>query len=517
MSSLTKNTKINNVSKRNIWFQSFIVLFIAFLFIAPLNFFFKEHVFAQDEGQLLVYPSMILHGSQLYKDFFALYNPGTYYLVALSYKIFGITVFAERIVGLSYYLLYVVSLYFLIRIRRSILVSCIALIIPILLQIGLGITATAWMGALSTSTLALALIGRSLANKNPDPVRTKLLLASSGVLISLSISFRMDFALPWIFILLFLFFKVNENKLFMLYGISVGIIPLAIVVLKSGISNVIRCELFDAIRVQKSELYRVPFGSGKYFLAVDATLVLIIGIVAFFVFNIFISVKNKKLRDPFAVIIVIFYCGIIQEAFHRVDYAHVAYVAGFILATVFVFDVGSAWLSGLLIIFLPGLFFLASPYYLQSLGLKHLESYLVRNPDGGRYLYVKTKYEQFQLNSIVTTVNLATKSGDYILIAPSNLVITPYNDTDLYHLFKNLRPSGYFLEMDNGIANTSPNLLIHGILQSKIIILTSQFESWPTNNRFIYYGSAEPNRLINSNFSKSGTWGNLSVYVNRTN
>ena len=128
MNSPTKYIKISNVVKRKVWLSSFTAFFIIFLFVAPLNFFFKEHVFAQDEGQLLVYPNMILHGSHLYKDFFALYNPGTYYLVALSYKIFGITIFAERIVGLFYYLMYVLSLYFLIRIRRSIFVSCIALI-----------------------------------------------------------------------------------------------------------------------------------------------------------------------------------------------------------------------------------------------------------------------------------------------------------------------------------------------------------------------------------------------------
>ena len=76
---------------------------VALLSAAPLLAWFDAPVHRpQDEGMLLVYPELILGGLLPHRDFLASYPPGNFFLLALCYQVFELSISVERVVGLSY-------------------------------------------------------------------------------------------------------------------------------------------------------------------------------------------------------------------------------------------------------------------------------------------------------------------------------------------------------------------------------------------------------------------------------
>src|SRR4051812_27399664 len=64
-----------------------------------------------DEGLLLAYPFQVMHGAVPHRDFISFYGPGTPWLLASWYEVAGATQTAERIFGLFYQAIIVLSLF----------------------------------------------------------------------------------------------------------------------------------------------------------------------------------------------------------------------------------------------------------------------------------------------------------------------------------------------------------------------------------------------------------------------
>jgi hypothetical protein len=73
--------------------------YLTFALCASLYFlpFMRQLLLGSDEGTLLEGATRVVHGQLLGRDFFEVIGPGTFYWLALFFKIFGVTFFASRI------------------------------------------------------------------------------------------------------------------------------------------------------------------------------------------------------------------------------------------------------------------------------------------------------------------------------------------------------------------------------------------------------------------------------------
>jgi hypothetical protein len=72
-----------------------------------------------DEAVILIGAERILHGEIPYRDFFSQYTPGQYYILALIFKIFGISVLVERIYDIALKSLLSISIFLIINLLSS--------------------------------------------------------------------------------------------------------------------------------------------------------------------------------------------------------------------------------------------------------------------------------------------------------------------------------------------------------------------------------------------------------------
>jgi 4-amino-4-deoxy-L-arabinose transferase-like glycosyltransferase len=88
------------------------------LFVAPclyLRLFYDYTILNADEGIVLQGAQRILQGQVLYRDFFSFYTPGSYYWMALLFKIFGSSILVARAALIVYGGLFSVLTYLLAR------------------------------------------------------------------------------------------------------------------------------------------------------------------------------------------------------------------------------------------------------------------------------------------------------------------------------------------------------------------------------------------------------------------
>src|SRR5580692_6940893 len=73
----------------------------AVAFALPLRAMLHAAGPAMEEGFMLVFPDRVLHGQIANKDFLYLYGPGSLWVLAAIYKVFGVHILVERVVGLA--------------------------------------------------------------------------------------------------------------------------------------------------------------------------------------------------------------------------------------------------------------------------------------------------------------------------------------------------------------------------------------------------------------------------------
>lgn len=107
------------------------------VFVVSLAYFlsYMHYGFAYDEGYLLDSVERILDGQVIYRDFHHTYAPGSFYLVAAMFKIFGKTILLERLV---FALLGALRCLLAFSIVRTVTRSRLAYLAPVLAMIAPG-------------------------------------------------------------------------------------------------------------------------------------------------------------------------------------------------------------------------------------------------------------------------------------------------------------------------------------------------------------------------------------------
>ena len=85
------------------WVTSVVVgVILLIAFVAPLHSGLRLTIFPQDEGLLLVYPSLLLKGEIPNHSFESVYGVTNLWIIGAAFKVAGYTVTVERAVGIAY-------------------------------------------------------------------------------------------------------------------------------------------------------------------------------------------------------------------------------------------------------------------------------------------------------------------------------------------------------------------------------------------------------------------------------
>src|SRR5262245_28614722 len=184
--------------------------------------FFESPASAMDEGTLLVYPEMLLHGKLPYRDFETFYGPANPALLAAAFSAFGTNIFVERAVGLFYRLLILLAIFAISRCwGNTIALGC--LVLTGCLLFGTYLPAYAWLGAMACALWSLWLSSRS---------DSTLHCFFGGALAGLALLFRPDVGTGMIFAALpSLHAMIWPTRWKYFLGIGLALLPLGVLTL----------------------------------------------------------------------------------------------------------------------------------------------------------------------------------------------------------------------------------------------------------------------------------------------
>jgi hypothetical protein len=147
-----------------------VVGLLAVAFVAPLPAILVWPTWTQDEGTLLVLPSMILKGATPNHTFLSIYGPANLYAIAAAFFIAGQSVLVERIVAVLYHLVLVSSLAALAWRRRGMFAGLTAGAVTIVVGVSYPMMVFAWVGAIAFLALGLYLIDLGLGGRSRRPL-----------------------------------------------------------------------------------------------------------------------------------------------------------------------------------------------------------------------------------------------------------------------------------------------------------------------------------------------------------
>ncbi len=218
---------------------------VALVFAIPLRGLMRAPGPPMEEGFMLVFPEQVLKGAIPNKDFLHLYGPGSLWVLAGIFKVFGVSLWSERVFGLLQQLAIVVGIYALARRWNRTLAVASAVCSGVII-IPFGLTALAWVGAVGLGMLGLA-CGIAMRSSADERVARRWALGS-GLLLGVAILFRLDLVIAVTLSGLALCWgvdKARRNRF--VTGIVIGVAAYVIHIATAGPGNVWRGMVLDPV------------------------------------------------------------------------------------------------------------------------------------------------------------------------------------------------------------------------------------------------------------------------------
>jgi hypothetical protein len=118
---------------------------------------------------------------------------------------------------------------------------------------------------------------------------------------------------------------------------------------------------------------------------------------------------------------------------------------------------------------------------------------------GERFFYLGDERPWRATLAVVEDLDALAQPGEKLFVGPVDLRQTAYSDAFFYHLFPELTPSTYYIEMDPGIANRDPRLA-DDVHAADWLILTRFWSGWIEPNSSVEFGSDLPNQVVEDSF-----------------
>jgi hypothetical protein len=438
----------------------------------------------QDEAILLVFPEQLLSGRLPHRDFFTVYGPGGYSVLALVFKVFGTSVSAERGVALLYHAAVAVGVLALTRRcgrTQSVSAGCFSA----LLLSSLDLTAYAWLGALALVVWSLVLLTmhRSFAMAN----------FSAGMMVALAGAFRPELLAVALLAALPLVWKTPRVRPFAL-GLTAGLLPLL------GFASVVGSSMLDNIIVGRMQIdARLPWTSAQ--LSVQLLFGILLLATAHMITR---AAIHRTRRDVSFALLCLF---LLPQSFQRLDSAHVLFNLCFIgplaVASAFadksLFGGDQAWegprsrvaggLAVAVCVLTAGTAFLWEPAPEREVTWNG-RSFIARSPE-----------ERALIHESVMALTSRVSPGSRLFVGAQDMSLPTLTDVRLYYLLPQYRASGYFLDLPAGVAESAGSGLVRDIATADALVLLSVSHQsstalFPRMRR----GSSEANDVVTEMF-----------------
>ena len=488
-----------------------------------------------EEGFMLAFPEQLLNGRLPHRDFLHLYGPGSLWVLAALYWLIEPVLWVERMVGLAQHAGVAFGLYALLRPfgRRA---ATGAAVVSILLLIGPGgLSAMAWNGALALGVCALA-AGTWAARRAPGRGTTALLVAS-GVLGGAALLYRPDVVLAVVASLgavLLTLERGQRRPLLIAFGATVSLY--VVHVLTSGIAESFRGMFLEPVfELRGGRTLPVP-PSWDHFdgflqragalrrngwpfpmLELPQQIYLWFWLVPLSIVLTLFAAWRLRRREPGSARAralwpaALFGALLLPQALQRPDTTHLAWVTGITFAVAIpsiASLVQARWPSrpllgdlaafGTIALILVAVIpFYPARTYVDLVGQtfgKDRFGVAVRN--GDRVFYMGDEAAAAEAQQVVDRLAAESRPGESLIVGPTDLSRTNYNDAFLYHLFPDLVPGTRFIEMDPGIANEPGSGLVQELERNDWLILSDSADRWTEPNDSAHAGDPELNRVV---------------------
>ncbi len=516
------------------------VAVLALVLLLPVPGLLRYQGPPMEEGFMLVFPERLLAGDYPHRDFLHLYGPGSLWVLAGVYGVLGVDLFVERAVGLVQHAGVAFGMFFLLRpFGRRVALS--AGIVSILVLIGPGgLSAMAWNGALALGVGALAL---GTAAQRRDPGRlTGWMSAGAGVLGGAALLYRPDMVLAIGFGLGALWWASDgARRRPLLIGFLATLSLYVPHVLLAGIGNAIQGMFLEPVfELRSGRTLPVPpswdridgFLQRAGALRTDGWPLPMPGLsqqihLWFWLVPISLLVvlvgawrlrrragPTGHLRHQADVLwpAALFATALVPQAMQRPDTTHLAWVTGISFALCLpavVSLMGERWpewsvgrrawwaIGGLALVFVVVIPFYPARTYVDLVGQSFGQNrFGLAITNGDRRFYYGSEEGAAQAQAVVDRLAAESTPGERLIVGPTDLSRTNYNDAFFYHLFPDLEPGTRYIEMDPGIADTEDSGLAEELETSDWLILSDSADLWEEPNESRFSRSQRPNEVV---------------------
>lgn len=504
---------------------------------------------SMEEGFMLVFPERVIKGAIANVDFLHLYGPGSLHLLSLWMRIFGVSLTSERTFGLLQHLLIVAGLMVLTRPWGKKLSTLVGLFSLVFVFTPIGLQALAWSGGVGIALWSVIFTIRAVHQSSQQlPSRSSWMTA--GFFAGLALTFRPDLVLALALVLVWALWRRSRRIVVQCaIGLVVGLTSVWIHLIQAGPSAMIRGVLLDPVIHLRPgrELPRPPswhylqgalqvisekFAPWWGIPSLSAPQQLFVWffmlpVVAFFITLLARRFRKQSLTSDtprFTTLFVtgLFAIGLLPQALQRPDSAHLLWVSciSWPLLLIAIYEViGSrnrrihptvriATASATLMIFI----LVVSPFYTlrtyTDLVWRSVtgKTEVMQVTRGDRYFYLGDTRPYLATQEVVADLDKLSKAGERLLVGPVDLRNTSYSDAFLYHLFPELTPATYYIEMDPGLADKEGSRLANDVASADWLILTRFWSGWIEPNESVAFGSDTPNQIVENNFCLRGSY-----------
>lgn len=522
------------------------VLAVAVVLVLPG--LFRSAGSTMEEGFMLVFPERLRAGDVPNVDFLHLYGPGALHVLMGWFEVLGTSLTSQRVFGLLQLLAGAAAMVVITRPTGRALATIAGLCFLVLMITPTGLSALAWPGALALGLWSVAVGLRSRTITGRAQLRLQVV---AGLLAGLALSFRPDMIvallLGWIVL-----FVLRVTVVPVIVGALVGLLPMWVHLVMAGIGPSWQGMFLDPVvelrpgrslpvppswtfvdgalqALSEDPIYApwwglpAPSASQQLFLWFWFVVITNIAVPVVLVLAWRRRADIRHLLEPLLAA-ALFGLGLTGQAMQRPDSTHLAWgsaVTFAILApTIGVLLGQGVWrrvvvpfatVSLVLLIVAP--FFTLRPYLLTtriSLGNKDGGYEVVR--DDRRFIAPNTA-TQAASQAAVDDLDRLSTPGERLLVGPADLSRTVYNDVVFYHLFPELDPATYFIEMDPGLADAPDSGLADDVASADWLILTNFWTGWFEPNASSDFGSTEPNEVVADRFCLVGNYDNALVLL----
>jgi len=520
-------------------------------YLLPLRALLHSPGAAMEEGFMLVFPDRVLHGAIANKDFLYLYGPGSLWVLAAVYKVFGTHLLVERLAGLVQLLGMAFGAGMLVRWwGRWVAVAAVLLNVMFVMP-SLQLIAIPWTGgaALALCSLAALLHARHCAGGDEPDTRAPRWALIGGVLAGIAMLFRIDLglalALGGAAAVWGLSRAVVQRAVI---GAGIGLSPYLVQLATAGVGVVWRGMIVDPmIHLRAARHLPVPpdpghlVGVARVIVAVDRSwplprlspaqqlfawfvllAVLAVALVAFAIWRV--RRDPHGLRPRVLLAGALFGVGVFPQALQRADSAHLAWVSGAIVVLLpaalaeVVTLARPRWraarvapVAGLLVIVGVALLlptYTARRYVSAVQDSVDLPKSIAITSEGHTWYVGYDAGFARSIEALLRAVEQDVPRGSRVIVGNTDLLRVPYNDTFLYYLLPNYTPGTASMEFEPGLTNRRGTTLTQEMQRADAFIASDRWLSWDEPNDAMQPGDPGPARVLHDDFCLKDDFGN---------